>query len=95
MLWAIAVTLIILWLMELVTGYPMGYFIHIPLIFAIIAVLLQIEDDCNDYGSDHKRERHLKRQSIRRLRKILQKIAILPGEKVTEPIISPQTFRKE
>jgi Family of unknown function (DUF5670) len=28
MLWTIAVVLVILWLLGLVTGYTMGYFIH-------------------------------------------------------------------
>ena len=30
MLWTIAVVLIILWLLGLMSGYTMGYFIHIP-----------------------------------------------------------------
>ena len=41
MLWTGAVILIILWLPGLVTGYTIGYFIHIPLFFAIIAMLIQ------------------------------------------------------
>jgi low affinity Fe/Cu permease len=40
MFWAIiAVILIILWLKGLVTGYTMGYFIHILLVVAVITVL--------------------------------------------------------
>jgi hypothetical protein len=42
MLWAIAVILIILWLLGLVTGYTMGYFIHILLVIAIIVVLVRV-----------------------------------------------------
>ncbi len=95
MLWTIAVILIILWLLGLVTGDTMGYFIHVPLFFAIIAMLIQIEDDCSDYSSGHTRERYLKRQLISRSRKILPKLAILSGEKVSQPIISPQTYREE
>ena len=42
MLWTIAVVLIILWLLGLVTGYTMGYFIHILLVVAIITVLIRV-----------------------------------------------------
>ena len=42
MLWTIAVVLIILWMLGLVTGYTMGYFIHILLVIAIIIVLVRI-----------------------------------------------------
>jgi hypothetical protein len=41
MLWPIAVVLVIFWMFGLVTGYTIGYFIHIPLFFAIIAMLIQ------------------------------------------------------
>jgi low affinity Fe/Cu permease len=42
MLWTIALILIILWALGLVTGYTMGYFIHILLVIAIIVVLLRV-----------------------------------------------------
>jgi hypothetical protein len=42
MLWAIAVILIILWLLGLVSGYTMGYFIHILLVIAIIVILIRV-----------------------------------------------------
>lgn len=42
MLWTIAVVLIILWLLGLVSGYTMGYFIHILLVVAIIVVLVRV-----------------------------------------------------
>jgi len=42
MLWTIAVVLIILWALWLVTGYTMGYFIHILLVIAVIVVLVRI-----------------------------------------------------
>jgi len=42
MLWTIAVILIILWLLGLVSGYTMGYFIHILLVVAIVVILIQV-----------------------------------------------------
>jgi hypothetical protein len=42
MLWTIALILIILWALGLVTGYTMGYFIHILLVIAIIIVLVRV-----------------------------------------------------
>jgi hypothetical protein len=76
-LWTIALVLVILWLLGLVSGYTMDDFIHVLLFFAIIAMLIQIEDDCSDYGSGHTRKRYLKRQLVSRSGKILPKITIL------------------
>lgn len=42
MLWTIAVILIVLWLLGLVSGYTMGYFIHILLVIAIIIILVRV-----------------------------------------------------
>ena len=42
MLWTIALILIILWALGLVTGYTMGYFIHILLVIAIVIVLIRV-----------------------------------------------------
>ncbi|MEN6318187.1 MAG: lmo0937 family membrane protein [Syntrophaceae bacterium] len=42
MLWTIAVILIVLWALGLMTGYTMGYFIHILLIMAIIVALVNV-----------------------------------------------------
>ena len=42
MLWTIALILIILWALGLVTGYTMGYFIHILLVIAIVAILVRV-----------------------------------------------------
>jgi hypothetical protein len=39
--------------------------------------------------------RYLERRVVSRSRKILPKLAILSGEKVSQPIISPQTYREE
>jgi hypothetical protein len=42
MLYAIAVILVVLWLLGLVTSYTMGGFIHLLLVIAVIAVLFRI-----------------------------------------------------
>ena len=42
MLWTIALILLILWLLGLVTSYTLGGFIHILLVFAVIAVLIRL-----------------------------------------------------
>jgi hypothetical protein len=42
MLWTIAVVLMVLWLLGMVTGYTMGYFIHILLVVAVITVLIRV-----------------------------------------------------
>lgn len=42
MLVAIAVILIVLWLLGLVTSYTMGGFIHILLVIAIVVVLVNV-----------------------------------------------------
>jgi hypothetical protein len=42
MLWTIAIILGVLWLLGFVTSYTMGGFIHILLVLAIIAVVVNI-----------------------------------------------------
>lgn len=42
MLYTIAVVLVILWLLGITTAYTAGGIIHILLIFAVIAILLQV-----------------------------------------------------
>ena len=42
MLYTIAVILIALWVLGLVSSYTMGGFIHILLVIAVIAVLMQL-----------------------------------------------------
>lgn len=42
MLWAIAVLLIILWILGFLSSYTMGGFIHILLVVAIVVVLIRI-----------------------------------------------------
>jgi len=82
-----------MWLLGFMSGYTVDYYIHVLLFFAIIAMLIQIEDDCSDNGSGHTSKRYSKRKLVRRSRKILPKFAIQSGEKVSQRIISPQTYR--
>lgn len=42
MLYAVAVILVVLWLLGLVSSYTMGGFIHVLLVIAIIVVLLRV-----------------------------------------------------
>ena len=42
MLWTIAVLLLILWLLGMVSSYTLGGFIHIWLVWAVIAVLIRL-----------------------------------------------------
>ncbi|MHB8455582.1 MAG: lmo0937 family membrane protein [Acidiferrobacterales bacterium] len=42
MLYAIAVVLIVLWLLGLVTSYTMGGFIHILLVLAIVVIVISL-----------------------------------------------------
>jgi len=42
MLWTIAVTLLVLWLLGLISSNTMGGFIHILLVIAIVVVLIRV-----------------------------------------------------
>ena len=42
MLWTIAVVLFILWALGLVTGFTLGGFVHILLVFAIVVLVIQL-----------------------------------------------------
>jgi len=42
MLYTIAVILLVLWLLGLVTSYTMGGFIHVLLVLAIVAVVINL-----------------------------------------------------
>lgn len=42
MLWTIASILLVLWLVGLVTGTTLNGFVHVLLVLAIIAVLIQL-----------------------------------------------------
>jgi hypothetical protein len=42
MLWAIAVVLVVLWVVGFVSSYTMGGFIHILLVIAVVVVLVRI-----------------------------------------------------
>jgi hypothetical protein len=91
MVWMIAVILTMLWLLGLAAGDTLGDVIHIPLFIAIIAMLIQIEADCNDYGSGYRRQRQVKRQLVSGSGNILPELATLSAGKLSQPIISPPT----
>jgi len=42
MLWTLFVVLLVLWLLGMVSSYTMGGFIHILLVLALVAVLVQV-----------------------------------------------------
>ena len=42
MLWTIAVILLVLWALGMVSSYTLGGFIHLLLVLAIVAVLVNI-----------------------------------------------------
>ena len=42
MLWAIAILLLVLWLLGMMTSYTVSGFIHILLVVAVIAVLIRL-----------------------------------------------------
>ena len=42
MLYTIAVVLLVLWLLGLVTSYTLGGFIHVLLILAVVAVVINL-----------------------------------------------------
>ena len=42
MLWTIAVILVVMWLLGMVSSYTLGGFVHLLLVLAIIAVLINI-----------------------------------------------------
>lgn len=42
MLWTIFVVLVILWLLGIVSSYTLGGYIHLLLVIAVVAVLIQL-----------------------------------------------------
>jgi hypothetical protein len=42
MLWTIAILLVVLWLLGMITSYTLSGFIHLLLVFAIVAVLIRV-----------------------------------------------------
>jgi len=42
MLWTIFVILVVLWLLGIVTSYPLGGFIHVLLVLAVIVLLIRV-----------------------------------------------------
>jgi hypothetical protein len=42
MLWALAIILVVMWLLGMITSYTMGGLIHILLVIAIVVLLLRV-----------------------------------------------------
>jgi hypothetical protein len=42
MLWTIAVILLVLWFLGLATSYTVGGFIHVLIVLAVVAVVIQL-----------------------------------------------------
>ena len=42
MLWTVFLVLIVLWMLGVVSAYTMGGFVHILLVLAVIALLIQL-----------------------------------------------------
>jgi len=42
MLWTLFMLLVLLWLLGIVSSYTVGGFIHLLLVFAVVAVLIQL-----------------------------------------------------
>jgi hypothetical protein len=42
MLWTIFLVLVILWLLGVVSSYTLGGFIHLLLLFALVALVIQV-----------------------------------------------------
>jgi hypothetical protein len=42
MLWTIFLILLVMWMLGMVTAYTMGGFIHILLVIALVAVVIQL-----------------------------------------------------
>lgn len=109
MLWTIAVVLIILWMLGLGTGFTMGSFIHILYVAAIALLVVslsqevminrKLRDASRSCGpkpdGKQRRERYLERRAVSRSGRISPILAIQSGEKVSQPIMSPQNYREE
>jgi hypothetical protein len=87
MLWTTGVALSVLWLLGLLSGYTVGNSIHILPVIAIIILVVREsfrdEKYCSDMDPCRRRRTFLERRVVRRSRKILPKLAILAGEKVS------------
>lgn len=42
MLWTIFVILLVLWLLGLVSGYAVGWYIHLLLVIALVVLVIQL-----------------------------------------------------
>jgi hypothetical protein len=50
MLWTLFVVLLVLWLLGIVSGYALGGFVHVLLVLAVVALIVQL------LGSDRHNE---------------------------------------
>jgi hypothetical protein len=50
MLWTLFVVLLVLWLLGVVSGYALGGFVHVLLVLAVVALIVQL------LGSDRHNE---------------------------------------
>ena len=57
MLYAIAVVLIVLWLLGLVTSYTLGGVIHVLLVIAVVLILVQVIQGRRLYADALRREK--------------------------------------
>ena len=49
MLWTVCIILMVIWLLGLVTSYTMGGYIHLFLILAVAAMLIQLLENRHAY----------------------------------------------
>ena len=68
MLWTIFLVLVVLWMLGVVSSYTLGGFIHVLLVLAIVALLVQLIQA----GGSSSRERRLVWINKRSFRKCLR-----------------------
>ena len=95
MLWTMLLMFLFFWLLGLFNGYSLGGAIHLLPVIAIIAMVIQVDNDCSAFGPGRVRLRRLKRGVSYRSRRILPKLALLPREKFTQRTISSQLYEEE
>ena len=95
MLWTMLLMFLFFWLLGLFNGYSLGGAIHLLPVIAIIAMVVQVENDCSAFGPGRVRLRRSKRGVFNRSGRILPRLALLPGEKVTRRTISSQPYKEE
>jgi len=91
-LWTMLLTFLLLWILGWMNGTSMGGVIHLLPIIAIIAMVVQVEADCSNVVPRRARLRRTKRRAVNRSGELLPKLALLSGEKISQPTISSQTL---